>query len=305
MHRMTRVVFMGSPEFAVPVLRALASHYSMAGVITRPDRPSGRGRELQPPPVKQAAAELGLEIMQPERLTAPGVLARLQELSPDLVVVAAFGQILKPDILALPAHGCLNVHASLLPRWRGAAPIQAAILSGDAETGITIMLMDQGLDTGGILSQGRIPIGADDTAGSLAAKLAHVGADLLLQTLPAYLGADLQAVPQDASRATHAPMLKKQDGLLDLSMPARGLERRVRALNPWPGAFLQWGGATLKIHRAHVETGMAPLGKRLEIGHLPAVGTGTDLLVLDEVQPAGKRIMEGRVFLLGARGWAS
>jgi methionyl-tRNA formyltransferase len=252
-----------------------------------------------------AATELGLEIMQPERLTVAGVLPRLQELSPDLIVVAAFGQILKPEILALPVHGCINVHASLLPRWRGAAPIQAAILSGDAETGITIMLMDQGLDTGGILSQGRTPIGADDTAGTITAKLAHLGADLLLQTLPAYLGADLQAVAQDASRATHAPMLKKQDGLLDLSMPAGALERRVRALNPWPGAFLLWNGAALKLHRAHVERGMAAVGARVEIGQLPAVGTGRDLLVLDQVQPAGKRIMDGRDFLLGARGWAS
>ena len=304
MHRMTRVVFMGSPEFAVPVLRALASQFPVSAVITRPDRPSGRGRELRPPPVKVAAGELGLEILQPTRLAAAGVLPRLQELSPDLIVVAAFGQILKPEILALPVHGCLNVHASLLPRWRGAAPIQAAILNGDAETGITITLMDQGLDTGGILSQDRIPIGADDTGGTLTGKLAPLGADLLLRTLPAYLGGDLQAVPQDASRATHAPMLKKQDGLLDLSMPARLLERRVRALNPWPGGYFSWAGAILKIHRAHVEPGMAAVGERLVIGQLPALGTGSDLLVLDELQPAGKRIMAGRLFLLGARGWS-
>jgi len=302
---MTRVVFMGSPEFAVPVLRALASQFPVSAVITRPDRPSGRGRELRPPPVKVAAGELGLEIMQPTRLAAADVLPRLQELSPDLIVVAAFGQILKPEILALPVHGCLNVHASLLPRWRGAAPIQAAILHGDAETGITIMLMDQGLDTGGILSQDRIPIGADDTCGTLTRKLAQLGADLLLRTLPAYLGGDLQAVPQDASRATHAPMLKKQDGLLDLSMPAHLLERRVRALNPWPGGYFSWNDAILKIHRAHVEPGTAAVGERLVIGQLPALGTGSDLLVLDELQPAGKRIMDGRLFLLGARGWSS
>jgi methionyl-tRNA formyltransferase len=242
--------------------------------------------------------------MQPARLAAPGVFPRLQELAPGLIVVAAFGQILKPEILALPVHGCLNVHASLLPRWRGAAPIQAAILNGDAETGITIMLMDAGLDTGGVLSQDRIPIGPHDTGGTLTEKLSQLGADLLLRTLPAFLGGDLHAVPQEASRATHAPMLKKQDGLLDLSLPAPALERRVRALNPWPGGYFSWNAAILKIHRAHVETGTAAVGQRLVIGHLPAVGTGSDLLVLDELQPAGKRIMDGRLFLLGARGWS-
>ncbi len=305
MHRMTRIVFMGSPDFAVPVLRALASHYSIVGVVTRPDQPSGRGRALKPPAVKLAAQELGLDIQQPPRLSSADALQRLQEFSPDLVVVAAFGQILKPEVLGLPTHGCINVHASLLPRWRGAAPIQAAILNGDAETGITIMKMDQGLDTGGILSQSRIPIEADDTAASLTTKLANLGSELLLQTMPAYLAGSLEIVPQDEHLATRAPMLKKQDGLLDFSSPADELERRVRAFNPWPGAHLTWTGGSLKVLRAHVEPGFAPVAKTLEVGRLPAVGTARELLVLDQVQPAGKRSMDGRDFLIGARGWAA
>jgi methionyl-tRNA formyltransferase len=243
--------------------------------------------------------------MQPEKLAAAPVLEALHALAIDLVVVAAFGQILKPEILNLPAHGCLNIHASLLPRWRGAAPIQAAILNGDAETGISIMRMDPGLDTGGVISQRRIPIAAEDTAGSLAAKLSDVGADLLLQTLPAYLAGGLKAVPQEPSLATYAPMLNKQDGLLDLSMSAAVLENRIRAFNPWPGAYIMWNSASLKVHRAQVASGTVAVGTRFQMGSLPALGTGKDVLVLEEVQPAGKRIMDGRAFLLGARGWSN
>jgi methionyl-tRNA formyltransferase len=305
MHMMTRIVFMGSPEFAVPVLRALARQYPVVGVVTRPDRPSGRGGRLTAPPVKFAASELGLPILQPEKLTSPDAIQSLSALSPELIVVAAFGQILKPGVLDMPLHGCLNVHASLLPRWRGAAPIQAAILAGDSETGITIMQMDAGLDTGAILSQRSVSIQPDDTGGSLSEKLAQLGAQLVLETLPKYLppGGDLAAMPQDSSRATYAPMLKKEDGRLDFALPASELARRVRAMNPWPGAYFVWGGSPIKVHRAHVEPGTAPVGERLEVARLPAIGTSLDLLVLDEVQPAGKRAMPGRDFLLGARDW--
>jgi methionyl-tRNA formyltransferase len=303
MHRMTRTIFMGSPEFAVPILRALASHYSILSVVTRPDRPSGRGQGLKMPAVKQAAVDLGLAVLQPERLSSPEVNAHLRTLAPDLIVVAAFGQLLKPEILDLPAHGCLNVHASLLPRWRGAAPIPACILAGDPETGVTIMRMDAGLDTGPILAQDRTPIDPAETTASLSGKLALLGAELLIETLPPYLAGSLPTRPQDLLGVTHAPMLRKDDGLLDFGLPARDLERRVRAFNPWPGAYLVWDHARLKIHRARPHGIKAPVGKRLQVDREPAVGSADGVLLLEEVQPEGKRAMSGRDFLLGNRQW--
>jgi methionyl-tRNA formyltransferase len=303
MHRMTRVVFMGSPEFAVPSLRALHQNFSVCGVVTMPDRPAGRGREPKPPAVKRLAQELGLPILQPENVNAPDSLASLEQWMPDVVVVAAFGQILRRRLLDLPRHGCLNVHASLLPRWRGAAPIQAAILAGDSETGITIMKMDEGLDTGPILAQMRCAVEVDDTAGSLAQRMAEEGAALLVKTMPPYLAGKLPMIPQPAEGATKAPMLRKSDGLLDFRRPAEELERLVRALNPWPGAYVMWQGGPLKVHRAHVEKGEAPPGTRLIRGGRPAIGANGSLFVLDEVQPAGRRSMDGRAFLRGARHW--
>src|SRR5512139_2910075 len=178
----TRIVFMGSPDFSLPTLRALAEQYPIAGVVTQPDRPAGRGRTLTPPPVKQLAVELGLPIIQPRRLRQPEAMEQLLAWAPDLIVVAAFGQILRPEVLELPAHGCINVHASLLPRWRGAAPIQASLLHGDRETGVTIMVMDPGIDTGPIMAQRSLRIDPDDTAGSLSNRLSQLGADLLIDT---------------------------------------------------------------------------------------------------------------------------
>jgi len=300
---MPRIVFMGSPDFAVPTLRALAMHYEVIGVVTQPDRESGRGRTVNSPPVKTVALELGLNVIQPEKLRTPQAMNQLRLWNPDLIVVAAFGQILKPEILALPPRGCLNIHASLLPRWRGAAPIQAAILAGDLEGGVTIMKMDQGVDTGGIISQRAIRITTEDTAGSLAEKLSRLGADLLLETLPHYLSAELQPRSQDEGQATYAPMLKKEDGLLDFAKPVDELVRRVRAFHPWPGAHFEWNGATLKVHAAHAEAGGAPEGRRLVHRNQPAVSARGGLLVLDEVQPAGKKSMSGRAFLSGARHW--
>ncbi len=300
---MARVVFMGSPDFALPVLRTLAEHYEVVGVVTQPDRPSGRGRGLKSPPVKTLAMDLGLAFIQPEKLRAPEAMDQLRLWAPDLIVVAAFGQILRPDVLALPPHGCVNVHASLLPRWRGAAPIQAAILAGDSETGVTIMKMDQGVDTGAMLSQRAIPIGAEDTAGALFGKLSRLGADLLIETLPRYLAGELQPQPQDESKATYAPMLKKEEGRLDFTRPAEELVRRVRAFNPWPGAYMDFDGSMLKVHRAHAEPGNESPGRRLIWRGQPAVGARGGLLVLDEVQPAGKKSMSGKAFLAGARAW--
>src|SRR5512140_3815399 len=216
----TRIVFMGSPDFAVPALNALAAQYPVVGVVTQPDRPSGRGMTLTPPPVKVTAQELGIPVIQPEKLKQPEAFQQLQDWDPELIVVAAFGQILRPNVLDLPKHGCLNIHASLLPRHRGAAPIQAAILAGDAETGITIMKMDAGLDTGPMLRQRAIPIAVDETGGSLFEKLSKLGGELLLETIPDYISGKLLPQPQPAEGATYFGMIKKEDGLLDFTRPA-------------------------------------------------------------------------------------
>jgi methionyl-tRNA formyltransferase len=299
-----RIVFMGSPEFAVPVLDALARRYLLVGVVTQPDRPAGRGQTLVPPAVKAAALRLSVPVMQPVKLSLPEAMAQLQAWAPDLIVVAAFGQILRPAVLDLPRFGCINVHGSLLPRGRGAAPIQASILAGDEVTGITIMKMDPGVDTGPILTQHALPIAPEDTCGTLFAKLAPLGAELLLETLPRYLSGELVPRPQPEEGITYAQMLKKKDGLLDFTKPAIELERRVRAMNPWPGAYFDWNGAPLKVHRARLSGEKSPgAGFRLITEGRPALGTGEGILILEEVQPAGKKSMPGRAFLTGARDW--
>jgi methionyl-tRNA formyltransferase len=301
-----RVVFMGSPEFALPSLRVLAERYHMVGVVTQPDRAAGRGRELKPPPVKALALELSIPLVQPQRLRESEAMNQLKEWNPDLIVVAAFGQILKKEVLDLPKYGCVNVHASLLPRWRGAAPIHAAILAGDEETGVTIMKMDEGLDTGPMLARRSIRIRRDDTSGSLHGVLSALGADLLIETLPDYLAGRITPQPQPEEGATYAPMLGKEDGLLDFTQPARDLERRVRAMNPWPGAWFEWNGQALKVLRASVSEGKGlEAGNRFIVEGRPAVTCADGVLILEEVQPAGKRIMPGKSFLAGARNWAS
>ena len=298
-----RIVFMGSPDFALTTLRILAQNYQVVGVVTQPDRASGRGRELKAPPVKTLAQELNIPVIQPQKLREPEAMQQLQDWQPDLIVVAAFGQILRKDVLELPQFGCINVHASLLPRWRGAAPINAAVLAGDEETGVTIMKMDVGLDTGPMLSKRSIRIKPDDTAGSLFEALSTLGAELLIETLPAYLDGSITPQPQPEEGATYAPMLKKEDGLLDFTQPVVELERRVRAMSPWPGAWFQWNGAPLKIHKAHVGEGKAEAGQRVIEQNQPGVGAGGGVLILDEVQPPGKKSMSGKAFLSGARNW--
>jgi methionyl-tRNA formyltransferase len=302
----SRIIFMGSPEFALPTLRALADHYQVMGVVTQPDRPAGRGRVLSPPPVKTLAISLGIPVIQPSRLKEPQAMQQLREWQPDLIVVAAFGQILKPEVLEFPRLGCVNVHASLLPRWRGAAPIQAAILHGDVQSGVTIMRMDPGLDTGPILSQRATAITPQDTAESLGKRLALLGAELLMETLPAYIDGKINPKPQDDSLSTYAPMLEKEAGRLDFRQPAEILARKVRAFNPWPGAFMDWQGTYLKIHQAHVgfaESSSWEPGTTLIINGLPAIATADGLLLLDKIQPAGKKQMPGKIFLNGAKGW--
>lgn len=301
-----RVVFMGSPDFALPSLRALTQKYEVVGVVTQPDRAAGRGRELKAPPVKTCAFELGIPVIQPSKLREPEAMRQLRAWGPDLIVVAAFGEILKKDVLDLPQYGCVNVHASLLPRWRGAAPIQAAILAGDEETGVTLMKMDEGLDTGPMLARKTVRIRRDDTSGSLQRVLSTLGADLLIATLPDYLAGRIVPQPQPEEGATYAPMLEKKDGLLDFTHPARELERRVRAMNPWPGAWFEWNGGSLKVLRASVDEGKGlEVGSRFIVEGRPAVTCADGALILEEVQPAGKRIMPGKSFLAGARNWTS
>ncbi len=295
---------MGSPEFAVPSLEALTKDYQLAGVVTQPDRPAGRGGILKPPAVKEAALRLSLPIIQPEKLRQPEAMEQLHVWAPDLIVVAAFGQILRADVLDLPKFGCINVHGSLLPRWRGAAPIQASILAGDQETGITIMKMDPGVDTGPLLSQRSIPISPEDTASTLFEKLAPIGASLLARDSAAYLSGELQPRAQPAEGITYAAMLKKESGRLDFNQPAVALERRVRAYDPWPGTWFEWNEVTLKVLRAHVSVRKSPgVGKRLIVDGFPAVGTADGILILEEIQPAGKKPMPGKAFVAGWRNW--
>jgi methionyl-tRNA formyltransferase len=303
-----RIVFMGSPDFAVPIFQALATRHQVVGVVTQPDRPAGRGGTLKAPAVKTAAMALGLPVIQPEKLRQPEAMEQLQAWKPDIIVVAAFGQILRQAVLELPAFGCINVHASLLPRWRGAAPIQAAILAGDDESGVTIMKMDAGVDTGPLLSQRRLTLAKDETSGSLFVKLSTLGADLLSESLPAYLQGTLLPQPQPEAGVTYAPMLKKEDGRLDFNQPAASLERRVRAMHPWPGAWFDWNPAPLKVLRAHTAFTFTymiqPAGTRVIHDGLPAVyGSDNSMLVLDEVQPAGRKSMSGKAFLAGERNW--
>lgn len=293
---MIRVVFMGTPDFAVPPLNALIQdpQLEVVGVVTQPDRPAGRGKQLQQSPVKQVAVATGIPVMQPEKLKQPGAFEQLAAWAPDLIVVAAFGQILRQNVLSLPRYGCINVHASLLPRWRGAAPIQACIRAGDAETGITIMQMDVGLDTGPMLSRQGVALAPTETGQSLHDKLAAIGGTLLIETLHAYLSGELTPQAQDESLQTYAPMIKKEDGALVWTQSAVALERQIRAFDPWPGTFTQWEGKVLKVLPAvanmpRVIAGSAAAGEvvKLRTGEI-VVGTGDGLLVLWQVQLAGK-----------------
>jgi len=299
---------MGTPEFAVPTLKMLFDAHDVVGVVTQPDRPAGRGRDLHQSAVKRAGIERGLPVFQPRSLRTPEAVSQLADWRPELIVVAAFGQILTQDVLDLPPHGCLNVHASLLPRWRGAAPVAAAIMAGDDMTGVTIMKMDAGLDTGPILAQRQEPVRADDTRATLMERLSVVGAELLAETLPAYLAGRLVPQPQNDEQATVADRLRKEEGRLDWSRPAIVLDRRIRAFTPWPGTYTFWQGRRLKIIAASPLPdwrGDAPPGTVIEVEEgspavkEAAVVTGEGALRLEEVQPAGKRAMAVGPFLQG------
>ncbi len=299
---MIRTVFMGTPEIAVPSLQALLDHpdFHVVGVVTQPDRKAGRGRKLTPPPVKEAALAAGIPvILQPKRLHEPNAFETLAALQPDLIVVTAYGQILRPNVLALPKHGCVNVHASLLPRWRGASPITAAILADDPLTGVTIMQMDEGMDTGPILSQQAEPIRPDDTTGSLSARLARLGADLLIETLPCYLEGKIRPRPQPTEGVTICRLVKKEHARIDWTRPAAEIERMVRAYQPWPGAFTTWAGQPLKIGAASVAEGEAEPGRVIAWDKKVAVGTGQGLLIIEQAQLPGKKMLPIDAFLRG------
>ncbi len=306
------VVFMGTPDFAVPSLAALLrAGYRVVGVLTREDRPAGRGQQIEQSPVKRLALEAGLPVQQPRSLRDPAARAALAALAPDVIVVAAYGLILPPDVLALPPKGCINVHGSLLPRHRGAAPIPAAILAGDSHTGVSIMLMDAGVDTGPVLSRASVPIAPDDTTGSLTARLAMLGAELLIETLPRWVAGAITPEPQPAEGATLAPRIEKRDGAIRWDEPAELIERRIRAYQPWPSAYTSWRGQVLKILRAAVGTDeragpglTGQPGLVIEGGPGQAgVVTGRGVLWLHEVQLAGKRPLAIAAFLRGAPGF--
>jgi methionyl-tRNA formyltransferase len=296
-----RVLFYGTPEFALPTLEKLLARHEVVAAVTKPDRPVGRGQRVTPPPVKRRATKAGVPVLQPARLRDPGWPERLAEYRADVAVVVAFGQILPRAVLDVAARGSVNVHASLLPRYRGAAPVAWAILRGEVETGITTFRMDEGMDTGGILLRERTPIGAEETAGELAERLARLGADVLDRTLQQL--ESLTPEPQDHAAATLAPRLRKEDGWIRLEDSARDLVHRIRACNPWPGATLRVPTGRLLIWRAEATTATAaPPGLLVptEQGRL-GIATGHGLLVPIEVQPENRKIMPWAEYLRGAR----
>jgi len=296
---------MGTPEFAIPSLeRLIFNGYEVAAVYTQPDREAGRGRSLVASPVKQAAIGLGLPVVQPVKLKDAETVAQLAVFQPEVIVVAAFGQILPQSVLDIPKYRCINIHPSLLPKFRGASPVAAAILAGDEFAGVSIMLMDAGMDTGPVLAQAQVAISPRDTTGSLADKLSLTAAHLLLEVLPRWVGGELTPRPQEGAEASYTDMLTKPEGEIDWRLPAVALWRRVRAFQPWPGCYTEWRGKQLKIIEA------APLSaeKSLKEGQVVAlnqegaafgVNTGDGILGVLKVQLEGKRVMSAAEFLRG------
>lgn len=297
-----RVVFMGSPEFAVPTLRALRDHFQVAGVLTQADKPRGRGLKNVPTSVKAAALELGLPVESPNRLADPAVMEMLRGWNPHVIVVAAYGKILPHPILRLPPLGCVNLHASLLPRYRGASPITAAILSGDPNTGVCTILMDEGMDTGPILLSREVPIRDDDTTGTLHDRLMEPGAMLVVETLGKMERNEITPMLQDHAQATYTKPLSKSEGKVDWHRDALFLSRHVRAMNPWPGAFFSLSGETVKLWDALAEPGNGEPGRIVAVKpDRVLVGTGQGLLLLGRVQaPSKKRVAAAE--LARARG---
>ncbi len=308
---MARIVFLGTPEFAVPSLKKLIATQGVVGVVTQPDRPAGRGRQLTPPPVKIVAESAGIPVYQPQSLRTVEAAAPLLDWRPDLIVVVAFGQILRAHVLFMPGRGCLNVHASLLPRWRGASPIQHAILAGDKESGVSLMQMEEGLDTGPVYAQDSIPVGQQETAATLHDRLAGLGADMLDRYLDDILDDNLPAQPQDDAASTYAPIIKKDQGTIDWTLPAEQVDRHIRAMTPWPSAFTTWQNKLLKVLAAElVEQVNLPAGHAGDIvsyQDAAVVLTSNGGLKLLKVQLSGKRaahiggFLQGQPHFIGSR----
>lgn len=297
-----RILFMGSPDLAIPSFRAAAQTGHLVGVVTQPPRASGRGQKMTPSPISVEARKRGMEAMTPESLRSPDIEDSLRRLEPDIVVVVAYGKILPPNILALPRLGCVNIHASILPRLRGAAPIQWAIALGYTETGVTLMQMDEGMDTGPILLQRTTPVGDEETAGELGKRLALIGADLLREGLPRLGRGELTPIEQDDSLATYAPLLKKADGLIDWSLPATQIANRVRGFSPWPGTFTTRSGSRLLITRARSlqkDHSLPPGSVVLTEAAGIQVACGDGTLEILAVKPEGKRELTAEEFLSG------
>jgi methionyl-tRNA formyltransferase len=286
---MAKIVFMGTPDFAVPTLQALIDHHTVTAVVTQPDRPAGRGGKIRLSPVKALAIEHDIPVFQPVKIRQAEAVATLKTYPADAYVVAAFGQILPQAVLDIPSYGSINVHASLLPRWRGAAPIHAAIRAGDAETGVTIMKMDAGLDTGPMLQSRRVIITPEETGQTLHDKLAQVGGELLIETLRGYFNGTISPTPQPEDGVTYAPQIDKSEGRIDWTQPADQIERTVRAFTPWPGTFTFWEDKQLKIHQGTAGAGSLPPGQVAEKAERIAIGTGDGLYYPLEVQLEGKR----------------
>ncbi|WNR46575.1 methionyl-tRNA formyltransferase [Paenibacillus roseipurpureus] len=303
------IIFMGTPDFAVPSLQLLlAEGYNVTTVVTQPDRPKGRKRVLTPTPVKVEAEKHGIPVLQPVKLREAASVEQIRQLAPDLIVTAAYGQILPKSVLDLPKFGCINIHASLLPKYRGGAPIHHAVMRGEAETGVTIMYMAVGLDTGDMISHVALPIEDTDTTGTLFEKLSIAGADLLKRTLPDLLAGRIQAVPQNEADAVYSPNIRREDELLDWSRPALELWNHIRGLNPFPGAYTFWNGEVLKVWaslKPQAVTGReqsAAPGTVLSCSEQGIeVMTGAGSLWLTEIQPAGKKAMPIAEFIRGVQ----
>lgn len=302
-----RVVFMGSPDFALPCLdKLLQSPYQVTAVVTQPDRPKGRGKKLTFTPVKEKALEKGIPVLQPEKINNPEFIEKLKTMAPDVFVVVAFGQILKQELLNLPALGCINVHASLLPKYRGAAPIHWAIINGEKETGVTTMFMDQGMDTGDMILKKRIPIGEEDTTGLIHDKLAEAGGELLIETLELLLNKKVPRETQDHELATYAPILTREHELIDWTKTDREVHNLVRGMNPWPGAYTTFENKIVKIWEAKVIEDVseeAKPGTVLSVvnGEGICVKCGQGALLVSLLQPQGKQAMAGDAWARGAR----